>query len=72
MTKVQVRFDLAKPLDENYDCIARAHSVYGIFAVKPEPAGGAVTVDYDASRLTLEQVRAELIKVGVPVSPKVP
>ena len=71
MTKVQVRLDLVRPLDENSGSVERAHSVYGIFHVQADPAANAIDVEYDATRLSIGMLRAELIKAGVPVTPTI-
>ena len=66
MTKVQIRFRLERPLDEQtMPRIATAHSIYGIMRV--EPSGQELVVDYDASRLRTEDVGAVLKRRGIPV-----
>ena len=68
MTKVQVQFGLRKPLDEKaFARIANAHSIYGIFRVKLNPALDGLSVEYDASRLAEYQVEATLACAGIPV-----
>ena len=67
MTRVQADFALARPLDEDFESVIRAHSVYGILRVTVAPALDSVTVEYDASRLMPAQVRMALVKSGVPV-----
>ncbi len=67
MTKVQTTFELARPLDDGFACIAHAHSVYGIKRVTVAPSLDAITVDYDASRLTPRDLFSALVKSGVPV-----
>ncbi len=67
MTKVQARFELTRPLDDDFACIGKAHGVYGINRVTVDPSQHAITVDYDASRLTLGDLRSELVRSGVPV-----
>ena len=67
MTKVQIRFRLERPLDEQgMSRIATAHSIYGIMRVQPVPTG-EIVVDYDASRLRTEDVGAALKRSGIPV-----
>jgi hypothetical protein len=66
MTKVQIRFRLERPLDEQtMPRIASAHSIYGIMRV--QPSGQELVVDYDASRLRTEDVGAVLKRRGIPV-----
>jgi len=67
MTKVALRYRLLKPLDETLmQRIARAHAIYGLLAVRPAPSLEELTVEYDASRLTPEQVEAALHRAGIP------
>jgi hypothetical protein len=68
MTKVQLHYDLLRPLsDGDLDAVARAHGVYGIMRVRIAPALDKVTVDYDASRLTEDDVEAALARLGIPI-----
>jgi len=68
MTKVQIRFRLERPLDEQtMPRIASAHSIYGIMRLQVEPSGQELVVDYDASRLRTEDVGAVLKGRGIPV-----
>jgi len=68
MTKVQIRFDLARPLDEALLLrVAAAHGIYGLLRVQPAPSLDALTVDYDASRLKLPDVKAILRRAGISV-----
>lgn len=68
MTKVQIRFRLERPLDEQMMLrIASAHSIYGIMRVQLQPAMRELVVDYDASRLRTEDVGAALKRGGIPV-----
>lgn len=68
MTKVQLQFALTKPLDGlMLDQIARVHAVYGLARVQMNPSLDALTVDYDASRLTAADVEAALHRAGLPV-----
>lgn len=68
MTKVQVRFRLERPLDEQMmPFIASAHSTYGIMRVQVEPSTQEIVVDYDASRLRTQDVGRVLKRAGIPV-----
>jgi hypothetical protein len=68
MTKVQIRFRLERPLDEQLmPRIASAHSIYGIMRVRVVPSTEEIVVDYDASRLRTEDVGAALKRGGIPV-----
>jgi hypothetical protein len=70
MTKVQLEYDLAQPLTEvMMPRVAAAHSLFGMLRV--QVAGSALDrllVDYDASRLTRDQVEAALLGAGLAVS----
>ena len=49
MTKVQLRYQLARPLDESLlERIAELHGVYGFLRIEPVPEG--LLVEFDASR----------------------
>ena len=68
MTKVQVQYDLVRPLsDEDAKGIADVHGVYGIARVYLAQSLDRVTVDFDASRLTANDVQAALIRSGIPI-----
>ncbi|MCS7026108.1 MAG: hypothetical protein NZV14_15000 [Bryobacteraceae bacterium] len=69
MTKVELHYDLVRPLsDQDLDAVARVHGVYGIIrVVLKQPELNGVTVEYDASRLTDDEVEAALIRSGIPI-----
>ena len=68
MTKTQIRYRLERPLNpELMPCVAEAHSIYGIMRVQVAPSREEIVVDYDASRLRTEDVRAALKRGGIPV-----
>lgn len=68
MTKVQVRFQLQKPLDDALlSRISDAHAIYGIQKIQVEPSLDALTVDYDATRLRPAEVESALTGAGIPV-----
>ena len=67
MTKITLRFQLLSPLDEKLMVnISRAGSVYGLARVQVTPKLDALIVDFDASRLTINDVERELAKAGIP------
>jgi hypothetical protein len=73
MTKVEARYRLSHPLSGALLArIADAHSVYGIVHIHLDPASEAVTVEYDASRLTTDQVDAVLRRAGIPAQRQEP
>ena len=73
MTKVEIPFALERPLDAAaLDRLAAARSIYGVLRVEPGPGPGKLTVEYDASRLTVADVEAMLRRAGVPVGPNEP
>ena len=68
MTKVQLRYDLMRPLDDSMmEQIARVHSVYGIVRVRLNEAMDKLLVDYDASRLSELEVETVLHQAGLPI-----
>jgi len=69
MTKVDLQYDLVRPLgDRDLDAIARVHGVYGIHrVVLKQPSLDAVSVEYDASRLSERAVEAALVRCGIPI-----
>jgi hypothetical protein len=77
MTKTQLYYELSRPLDETLmERVADAHRLFGLLRVQPVPTGpdGALdelVVDYDASRLTREQVDSALHRAGLPARRKV-
>ena len=68
MTKVQVHYQLTRPLDDTLlEAINRTHAVYGMQRVQVSNTGDAITVEYDASRLTPTDVDNALRGSGLPV-----
>ncbi|MGC9970559.1 MAG: hypothetical protein ABSE56_08210 [Bryobacteraceae bacterium] len=66
MTKVQLRYGLARPLDESlFERIADLHGVYGFLRIEPVPEG--LLVEFDASRLSELDVEAHLRRAGIPI-----
>ena len=68
MTKVTLHYDLIRPLgDSDLPNLSNLHSVYGIVRVRPAASLGAITVDYDASRMMKSDVEAVLMRHGIPI-----
>ena len=68
MTKVQIRFPLDTPLSESqFAQISDLHKIYGILRVIPGKTQDKLAVEYDASRVTVKEVRAALRRAGLPV-----
>jgi hypothetical protein len=68
MTKVQLQFDLVRPLtDADSHSVADAHSWYGILRVQTTPALDKLRVEYDASRLSEQDVESVLHRFGLPI-----
>ncbi|MCU0228687.1 MAG: hypothetical protein MUF01_13720 [Bryobacterales bacterium] len=66
MTKVTLRFELLSPLDERLMAnISRAGAVYGLSRVQVTPKLDGLVVDFDASRLSVNDVERELAKAGI-------
>ncbi|MBK5290606.1 MAG: hypothetical protein JJE04_02795 [Acidobacteriia bacterium] len=69
MTKVDIGFQLTRPLDEALqERLAKAQAIYGINRIYLSPDMNRLTVDYDASRLTPAQVASALHQAGIPAS----
>jgi hypothetical protein len=70
MTKVQMRFRVQKPVDEDmFTRLAEAPALYGIRKVKLDRPAGLLLVEYDATRLRPAEVAAALAGAGIPVEP---
>jgi hypothetical protein len=68
MTKVQRSFKLSRPLDDaDFRQIARVHAVFGILAARVVSSGDELFVEYDASRLTPDDVEGTLAERGIPL-----
>ncbi|HMF74776.1 MAG TPA: hypothetical protein VK604_03850 [Bryobacteraceae bacterium] len=68
MTKVQLSFKLSRPLrDDDLKQISRVHAVFGMLAVKVSAGGDELFVEYDASRLTVSDVKGTLEAHGLPL-----
>lgn len=71
MTKVQLRYDLTRPLDDALmRRVAEAPRLFGLTRVQLAPSLTELLVEYDASRLTLAQVDAALHGAGLPAQRK--
>ena len=71
MTKVQLTYDLVRPLtDDDARNIADVHSWYGMQRVQPASTFDKILVDYDASRLSERDVEAVLVRFGIPIQRK--
>jgi hypothetical protein len=71
MTKVELRFRLSRPADQTLlERMAAAHGMYGIHRVKlADGAPGELVVEFDASRLSPEDVASILLRAGIPAGP---
>lgn len=68
MTKIEIHYDLVRPLtDSDASAIADVHSWYGIVRVKVNADVKSVDVEYDASRLSEKDVEAVLVRFGIPI-----
>jgi hypothetical protein len=69
MTKVQLTFKLTRDLsDQDLEALAHVHAVYGIFAARVLASGDELFVEYDASRLSPDDVRGTLEEHGIPIA----
>lgn len=67
VTKVDTTFRLARNLnDDELKSIARLHSVYGFFAARVLPSD-ELFIEYDASRLSVHEVRGVVEQHGIPL-----
>ena len=68
MTKVELTYALAKPLDnELLERISAAHAIYGFQKIQVSPSLDSIAVEYDASRLNPLTVVSALKKIGLPI-----
>jgi len=71
MTKVQLQYDLERPLtDDDATGVADAHSWYGILRVQLASSLDKLAVEFDASRLTEKDVEAVLLRFRLPIKRK--
>lgn len=69
MTLVEAKYRFAAPFQDEFTAaIQGAHSQYGLRAVKLHPKLEGVTVLYDASRLTPDDVDHALHRLGLPLT----
>ena len=68
MTRVELQYDLVKPLgDAEYERLSRLLSVYGVMSYKLRPDMSGMMVEYDASRLNPDSVDRVLQSNGFAV-----
>lgn len=68
MTKVQLHYELNRPLtDADEKAVRDVHSHYGIQHVHLAPTLDKLNVEYDASRLTEQDVEGVLTRFGLPI-----
>ncbi len=71
MTKVQLEYDLVRPLtDHDATAVGDVNSYYGIERVQLAPTLDRLRVEYDASRLSEKDVEAVLQRFGLPIQRK--
>jgi hypothetical protein len=75
MTKIQLQYDLVRPLtDSDSKGISDVHGYYGFLRVQPAASADKgldkVNVEYDASRLSEKDVESVLLQYGVPIRRK--
>jgi hypothetical protein len=69
MTKVQRHFQLARPLDEALmDQIPGVNALYGIERIVISPSRDSLMIEFDATRLRVNDVEMALERAGIPVS----
>jgi hypothetical protein len=73
MTKVQLQYVLTRPLtDADEKAVRDVHSHYGMQRVQLAPSLDQLSVEYDASRLSEQDVEAVLQRFGLPIQRKWP
>ena len=73
MTKVQLQYVLTRPLtDADEKAVRNVHSTYGMQRVQLAPSLDQLSVEYDASRLSEQDVEAVLQRFGLPIQRKWP
>ncbi len=71
MTKVLARFRLQSPWSEPLLArLSETWGVYGLLCIEVDQAGGRLAVEYDATRLTVEEVAAVLRGAGIAAIPE--
>jgi hypothetical protein len=69
MTKIQLPFALAAPLDEKLmNCVGKLFGTYGILRVDAVAGGLSLIVEYDATRFSPKDVEAALARAGLPLA----
>ena len=69
MTKIQRIYQLTKPLnDELLGRISAAHGIYGFQRIQIAPSLDAITVEYDATRFSVESMENALSRAGIPIA----
>ncbi|MBI3665675.1 MAG: hypothetical protein HY236_05520 [Acidobacteria bacterium] len=67
MTRVFIHFDLPSALTEGQLArLAEVRGVYGFLGIRLDEDRRRLIVEYDATRLNPNEVRAELHRVGIP------
>ena len=73
MTKCERTYELARPLDAALlEQIGAMHSIVGIQKLRPSAKLDAITVGWDAARLSIPQLESLLAQHGFPLKPFVP
>lgn len=68
MSKTELRFEFLKPFEDAWaEAIQRLHGIYGFHSIRLAPDLAGLTVLYDASRLTPDDVEHHLRMAGLPV-----
>lgn len=68
MTTVQTEYNLIRKVDDNdAEAIGNVYSYYGFHKIRIAPSLDRITVDYDASRMSPDDVSSVLVRFGVPI-----
>jgi len=69
MTKIQLPFTLSSPLNEEIMTrLADVYRTYGILRITAKTGAETLTVEYDATRFSPDDVEAALARAGVPLA----
>jgi len=67
MTKVQLTYQLIRPLDDKMmERISDAHGQYGIERITVSTSLDEIEVEYDATRLSPDKLISALRRAGIP------
>ena len=73
MTKMQTAYKLSRKLgDEDLGSLSKLPAVYGIFLAKVTSSLDELLLEFDASRLTIDDLESVLEQHGLPIITRAP